>query len=111
MNIEEEIKTWVNLDNQLKAYNSKIKELRLERTNLSDKITSYIENTNIREVEITDGVLRFQNVKSTPPLTFGFIQKCLTDVIPDEEKVEQIINYIKEKRDIKVSADIKRIYR
>lgn len=111
MSIEEEIKSWVTLDNQLKAYSTKVKELRSQRSDLSDKITSFIENSNIREVEISDGVLKFQNTRVATPLTFGFIKSCLIDVIPDEQKVEQIINYIKEKREIKVSQDIKRIYK
>ena len=111
-NFEEQIQSWVSLDNQLKAYNEKIRELRQQRNSLSDNITSYIETNGLSNatVNISDGRLRFMNVKTPTPLTFKFVEQCLSDIISDEERVKQIINYIKEKREYKYSNEIKRSY-
>ena len=92
-NFEEQIQSWVSLDNQLKAYNEKIRELRQQRNLLGDNITSYIETNNLSNatINISDGRLRFANMKKPNPLTFKFIEQCLNDVITDEEKVKKKI--------------------
>ena len=49
-------------------------------------------------------------VKVCNPLTFKFITDCLNEIINDPEKVKQIINYLKEKRESKYVEEIKRFY-
>lgn len=109
---EQDVQEWVELDNQLKAYNEQIRQLRQKRTTLSENITSYIETNGLSNatVNISDGRLRFMNVKTPTPLTYKFVEQCLGEIISDEERVKQIINYIKEKREYKYSSEIKRSY-
>ena len=109
---ENNIKNWVNIDNQIKALNEKARELREERNDLCDEILSYASNNNLgtATVEISDGRLKFATTRSTAPLTLRFIQNCLQDVISDQESVTKIMKYIKSKREVKTSSDIKRYY-
>ena len=111
-NFEQDVQEWVELDNKLKAYNEQIRQLRQKRNLLSDNITSYIETNGLSNatVNISDGRLRFMNVKTPTPLTYKFVEQCLGEIISDEERVKQIINYIKEKREYKYSSEIKRSY-
>lgn len=111
-NFEQDVQEWVELDNKLKAYNEQIRQLRQKRNSLSDNITSYIETNGLSNatVNISDGRLRFMNVKTPTPLTYKFVEQCLGEIISDEERVKQIINYIKEKREYKYSSEIKRSY-
>ena len=112
MNLEEKIKEWVATDNQVKLYQQKIKELKGFRGDISTEIldfveTNHLDNTTIR---ISDGKLRFQNNRITTPLTFKFIKKCLSECIENDRQVDQIIEYIKESREIRYVPDIKRYY-
>lgn len=111
-NFEQDVQEWVELDNKLKAYNEQIRQLRQKRSLLSDNITSYIETNGLSNatVNISDGRLRFMNVKTPTPLTYKFVEQCLGEIISDEERVKQIINYIKEKREYRYSNEIKRSY-
>ena len=61
-------------------------------------------------MKISDGNLKFTTVKVTTPLTFKFIEKCLNEIINNSKQVEQIINYLKEKRENKYVEEIKRFY-
>lgn len=112
MSFEESIQQWVAIDNQIKNYNIKIRELRENRNNVSDYIHSYVEQNNLGNavIQISDGKLKFQNTKISSPLTFKFLYGCLMDKIGDEEKVKELIDYIKEKREFKYSPDIRRTY-
>ncbi len=106
------IKKWVALDTQLKTLNDKAKEIRSERNELTDGIMGFVADNNLSSstVKISDGRLKFNQTKQTSPITLGFLENCLTDLFNEEEKVQKIMEYIKEKREIKVVTDIKRYY-
>lgn len=109
---QQNIKQWVSLDTQLKTLNEKTKELRNKRNDLTDNIIEFVDNNNLSTatIKISDGKLKFAQNKQTAPITLGFLEGCLNDIISDEEKVTQIMNYIKENREVKVIPDIKRYY-
>ena len=48
MSFEGNIKKWVSLDNQLKAMNEKIKNIRNEKTTTEEGILEYIETNNLK---------------------------------------------------------------
>lgn len=109
---QQNIKQWVSLDTQLKTLNEKTKEIRNKRNDLTDNIIEFVDNNNLSTatIRISDGKLKFAQNKQTAPITLGFLEGCLNDIISDEEKVTQIMNYIKENREVKVIPDIKRYY-
>jgi hypothetical protein len=113
MSFEDNIKEWVSLDNEIKNLNEKIKSLRDNKSILSNELITHANDNNLTHklIEITDGNLKFNDRKETSPLTFKFIKQCLTDCIVNEDSVDKIINYIKEKREIKYVSEIKRSYK
>lgn len=109
---QNKIKKWVSYDTQLKSLNEKAKEIRNEKNNLSDNIFNFVDDNNLSSsiIKITDGRLKFGQNKQTAPLTLGFLEKSLMELFNDEEKVAQIMNHIREKRETKIISDIKRYY-
>ena len=61
-------------------------------------------------IQISDGKLKFANVKQTSPLTYGLVEEALNDCIESEEAVKNIIKHIKSKRQTSFKYDIKRSY-
>lgn len=112
MSFEEQIKSWVNLDNQIRILNEKLKDLRTQRNDVNDEIMNYVETENLNNatVQISDGKLRFIESKQTTPLTLKFVKDCLSKCISNETDVEKIMQFIKESRSVKVVNDIKRSY-
>ena len=112
MSFEENIKQWVMVDNKIKQYNAQVKELRQQKNYLSNHIISHAVDNNLSHntIQITDGTLKFQNIKVTSPLTFKFINECLKDCIEDESQVKMLIDYIKKKREVKYVPEVKRTY-
>jgi len=111
-NLEKSIQSWVELDNELKKLNDKVKEIRTRKNDVEDKIMVYVENNEMNNsvVNISDGKLKFCETKQTSPLTLGFLEKCLSEVIANQSQVKQIMDYIKSKRETKVVPEIKRYY-
>ena len=113
MNFEQNIKQWVTIDNKEKQLRDHVKALRQEKNKLSDEIFAYAEENNLEHatVEISDGKLKFQSVKTTAPISFKYVEKCLGECIADISQVKIIIDYIKSNRESKYVSDIKRTYK
>ena len=112
MDLQNYIREWVQYDNQLQGYVEKAKEIRIRKNDLTEEIFKYAEQNNIENaiIEISDGKLKFLNTKQTSSLNFKFLEKCLMECIGDPQNVKDIVNYIKQKREIKYTNDIKRTY-
>tara|TARA_Y100000389_G_scaffold144574_1_gene142942 strand:- start:845 stop:1237 length:393 start_codon:yes stop_codon:yes gene_type:complete len=110
--ITEKIQQWVKLDNNIKLTNKRLQESRKEKNEIGHEINDIIYKNNWQhaEIEISDGKLKFNEVKVTSPLTFGFLKECLSHFIEDEKQLNTIITYIKEQRQTKYNKDIKRVY-
>ena len=112
MSFEKQIKEWVSIDNQIRIYNEKLKELRTKRSDTGVDIMQYVDTQHLHNatVQISDGKLRFIETKQQAPLTLQYVQKCLMECISQPDKVEEIMTYIKESRAVKAVPNIKRSY-
>jgi phosphatidate phosphatase PAH1 len=112
-NFETQLQQWVTIDNQMKVLNDRVKELRDKKNTLSQSINTHVETSNLvnTSVQLNDGQLRFVNVKETQPLTFKYLETCLREIIKNEEQVTKIVDYIKNKREVKYVPEIKRMYK
>jgi hypothetical protein len=107
MEFEEQIKQWITIDNQLKQYSEKVKELREKRNNLEMNLKKNINPHSI--IKINNDKLKLINSKVCEPLTFKYLEKTLSEIIKNDSQVKQIIEHVKEKREIKYILEIKRI--
>lgn len=112
MNFEQQIQQWVAIDNQMKILGDKMKELRDKKNTISEQINTHVETTELSNatVKINDGQLKFVRVKETQQLTFKYLETCLSEIIKNEEQVKKIVDYIKNKREVKYVPEIKRLY-
>ena len=107
----ENVQKWVLIESKLKEVNEKTKKMREMKSQLGKDICNYMTENNLNNhIEISDGELRFFEKKDYTPLSFGYIEKCLHEIITEDEQVNFIIKYLKDKRETNVSLDIKRHY-
>ena len=112
MSLEHHIQKWVSIDTQMKTLSEQMRELREQKNELNDTITTHVENSNLSNatIQISDGRIKFVKVKDTQPLTFKYLESCLRDIIKNEEQVTKILDYVKNKREVKYVSEIKRFY-
>lgn len=108
----ENVQKWVLIDNQLKIVNEKTKKMREMKHTLSEDICKYMNENNLvnKKIGITNGELRVVEKKDYSPLSYGYIEKRLEEIIPDKSHVEYIIQYLKDNREITVSQEIRSNY-
>jgi hypothetical protein len=112
MSFEQNINKWITIDDELKNLNKKINALRAQKNDVEKLILNNSELTELTDknitIKINDEKLKFVQVKETQPLTFKYLETCLGEIIKSEDQVKKIIEYIKNKREIKYSSEIKR---
>jgi hypothetical protein len=106
------VKQWVLLDSQLKIIHEKTKKVRETKHKLNDEICEYMKQNNLigNKIGITDGELRIVEKKEYPPLSYGYIERTLAEIIPDKKQLDYLIQYLKDNREITTVLDIKRTY-
>ena len=111
MNFENNVQQWVSIDNQLRLLNEKMKDLRDKKNHITENLTKYAVSNELTKniIPITDGKLKFVNTRIAEPLTFKYLEKTLKEVIKNESQVSIIMERIREKREIRVVQEIKRL--
>lgn len=109
----EKIKRWVLLDTQLKMVNEKTKIMREEKSQLNAEICQYLETNQMKykKIGIHDGELKMHEKKEYTPLSFTFLEEHLGTIVNDSNQLHAILEYLKERREIKLSNEIKRTYK
>ena len=110
MTLENSIREWVSIDNKIKILKDQMNILKENRKTITYKILTEENDLENTTIQISDGRLRIQNVRYTQPLTLKYVHNCLAECISDENYVNQIFEYIKNKRETKYNYDIKRYY-
>ena len=109
LQFSENINKWMLADKQLQMYNEKIKSLRQTKAQMSRNIIEYMENKNIanNKIKFKTGELCLHTKKDYSPLTFTYVESCLTKVIDNPSDVQYIMQLLKNNRSVKESQDVK----
>jgi hypothetical protein len=108
--MEKQIQQWIILDNQYKLLQEKTKELREKKSSLLESIISNGELSPNSVINITDGRIKLVKTQTTTPLTFTYVETCLSEIIKNEDQVKKIIDYLKKRRETKTAMELKRYY-
>ena len=112
LSFEDKVRHWTVLDNKIRLANSQIKEMRSTRDNLSKTVCEYMKQNGLdsRKIEIADSKIEVYEKKEYSSITMSYLEKRLAEIIPEEESVKYILQYLRDKRDIKKSIDLKRTF-
>jgi hypothetical protein len=110
LSLEKCVQKWILIDNQLQILQEKTKTLREWKKKLNDNIIESMTEKKIdhKILSIPNGELSVQEKREFSSLSFGYIEECLQDIIQDEEKVQTIIDYLRDHREIKSIREIRR---
>lgn len=112
VNLNDSLKQWLKLDTQIRLANQQIRDLRKEKDSVANTVCDHMKTHGMekRRIEAPDSRIELYEKKEYSTLTYGFLEKHLGDIIPDSDNVKQIIDYLKSKREVKKSMDLKRIF-
>jgi len=103
---ETAIRNWIIFEKQLKTINEKVKQWKEMKANLSTTILQFIERNEMDGIETNEGRLCCVQKKEYTPLTYGYLEKSLESIVQDKSKVQQIISFLKNNREIKTTHEL-----
>jgi len=111
MSFEENIRSWVRLDDEIQLLNEKLYNLKNKKKELNNNIIFFLNEKNINNptIKINEGKLKIIDNQFHQALTYKYLNICLLQFFRnDKDYVDKLINFIKSKRTIKNSQEIKR---
>jgi|688.fasta_scaffold241355_2 hypothetical protein len=103
------IKEWVNIDNELKQYQKDMKLKKDKKKKLTNIILNVMKDKEIDGIDINGGKLIYSQNKVKGVINKKTLLTCLDTYFKnDSKKVEDLTNYILENREIKISETIRR---
>ncbi len=110
---EQDMRKWAILDNKIRASNNELKGLRSQKAEVGSSICEFMKTKGLenKKVDTGDSIISFYEKNEYPALTFGYIEKCLGEIISDKDKIAIIIKHLKDKREIKKSNDLRRRFK
>ena len=109
MSFESTIRDWVVIDQKLHELTAQMHELRSRRTELDKKIISYSADTNAKIFKCGDVKIKLTDTNVAESITFKYLEKCLSNMVKNENQVKQMMEYIKRNRNIKQGIHIEHI--
>lgn len=109
--VQQKLQQWLAYDSQVHRQQQLLKELREKRDLIEKQLTTVLDKKQLSNIMLNcgDARIKYGMCKETQPLSFRLLEQCLREIISNDEQVEQIISYVKEKREVKMVGSLKRV--
>ena len=105
------IKEWINYDNEIKKLKKEVKIRKEKQKKLTDDIVKVMKAKEIDCFDLNDGKLIYSQSKTKQTINKQHIMNCLEKYFKengDENMITDLTNFILENREIKVKETIRR---
>jgi hypothetical protein len=95
------VKSWVTIDNQIRALNRKMRELKNEKKIQNEKMITIMKANDIDNFDLKDGVIRYKKETKREPLS----QKRLLEILSKhpqlgEEQAKHLNQFVFDRRKV-----------
>ena len=105
----ENLKSWLTIDNEIRALQKEIKERRKLKKQLTTDLMSTMKNNDIDALNVPDGELIYSKSKTKAPLSKKHLLTSLTQYFKgDQRMIDELSKFIMESRLEKEKESIRR---
>lgn len=103
------IKSWMTIDNEMKALQKKMKQYRAEKKILADSLVNIMKENEIDCFDLSEGKLLYTKTKVKTALSKKHIMKCLEEYFSQEPgiKPDEVCDFILDNREVKENESIR----
>jgi hypothetical protein len=107
------IMTWVDCDNQIRAKNEEIKQIRSKKDNLEVSIVHYIHENDLKDsvfnISSMDTQLQMNTTTVKETISYKFLETTFLKYFDgDKEKTKDLMDFIKNSRTSSDKVSLKR---
>ena len=105
----ENVKTWLNIDNEIRALQKEIRERRKLKKDLTKSLVGIMKTQDIDALNVPDGQLIYNKTKTKAALSKKHLLTSLSQFFKNDQRmVAELTKYIMESREEKEKENIKR---
>ena len=105
----ENVKTWLDTDNEIRILQKEIRDKRKMKKNLTQNLVVIMKTQDIDALNVPDGQLIYNKTKTKAPLSKKHLLLSLSNYFKnDKGMVEELTKFIMESRQEKEKENIKR---
>ncbi len=105
----ENVKTWLDIDNQIRTLQKEIRDRRKLKKELTDSLVGIMKNQDIDALNVPDGQLIYNKTKTKAPLSKKHLLVSLAQYFKNDSRmVDELSKFIMESRQEKEKENIKR---
>lgn len=103
------VKDWINIDNEIRQLQKAVKERRKQKKELTNNLVNTMKQNDIDVFNIPDGELIYTKTKSKTPLSKKHLLGSLSEYFKnDKNMVDQLGKFILDGRQTKEKENIRR---
>lgn len=104
------VKSFVQIDNEIKRLNTELKQLRDKKRKRQDWIVTYMKKNSLtdKDIKISDGKLQVCQSRRVTPMSKQFLRERIAAYLKNESEADRMIEYIYENRPITMKDDLRR---
>ena len=102
------IKTWIDVDNQMRNLQKEMKTLKDNKKTLTDALVNVMKSNEIDVFDINDGKLVYSKQKVKAPINKTTLFAALMQHYNDEEAAKNLSEFIMSSRQEKIKESIRR---
>ena len=95
------IRTWIQVENQIKDLRKQMREKRERKKQLSNELLEVMKENDIDCFDIKNGKLMSSKVKVKETVSKKMLLRVLADYLDEPEEVAKLTDYILESRQVK----------
>ena len=105
----ENVKSWLTIDNEIRALQKEIKERRKMKKQLTTDLMSTMKSNDIDALNVPDGELIYNKTKTKAPLSKKHLLSSLSQYFKgDQRMIDELSKFIMETRAEKEKESIRR---
>ena len=105
----ENVKSWLTIDNEIRALQKEIKERRKMKKQLTTELMTTMKSNDIDALNVPDGELIYNKTKTKAPLSKKHLLSSLSQYFKgDKRMIDELSKFIMETRDEKEKESIRR---
>lgn len=105
----ENVKGWIDIDNDIKTLQKELKEKRKEKKLFTQNLVEIMKTNNVDCFDIKNGKLLYTKKKVKAPLSKKHLFNSLSEYFKNNKDIiEELGNYILNSREEKIKENIKR---
>lgn len=102
------VKKYIDTDNKLIEIQRDARDLRKTKKQINDQLVEIMKNNDIDCFDVKDGKLQYSQTKTRGSINKKYLLTILSKYFENDNKAEQMTEYILENREEKVKESIKR---